>query len=131
MKRLTNQFLLWKFIIYQKKLKNKKASSVDSLSNEIIKLAVKVLPLHFVKIFNTILSKGVFPSAWAKGNIVPIYKSGNTFDPGIEEYVSVVAWGNFNNELIMNTHLNKFLEENNIISVKLVFENIIEQLITF
>ena len=129
MKRLTNQFLLWKFIIYQKKLKNKKASSVDSLSNEIIKLAAKVLPLRFVKIFNTILSKGVFPSALAKGNIVPIYKSGNTFDPGIEEYVSVVAWGNFN-ELIMNTHLNKFLEENNI-SVKLVFENIIEQLITF
>ena len=37
-----------------KKLKNKKASSVDSLSNEIIKLAVKALPLYFVKIFNMI-----------------------------------------------------------------------------
>ena len=45
-----------------KKLKNKKASSVDSLPNEIIKLAVKALPLYFVKIFK-ILSKGTFPSA--------------------------------------------------------------------
>ena len=41
-----------------------------------------VLPSYFVKLFNVILSKGVFPASWSKGFIVPIYKStGNTDDP--------------------------------------------------
>ena len=57
-----------------KKLKNRKACGSDSFSNEIIKLSVKVLPSHFVKLFNVILSKGVFPLSWSKGFIVPIYK---------------------------------------------------------
>ena len=39
-----------------KKLKNKKATANDSLSNEIIKLAVKTLPSYFTSLFNAILS---------------------------------------------------------------------------
>ena len=46
-----------------KKLKNGKARGSDLLSNEIIKLSVKVLPSYFVKLFNAILSKGVFPAS--------------------------------------------------------------------
>jgi hypothetical protein len=53
-----------------KRLKNKKASANDSLSNEIIKLAVhEVLPSYFEKLFNKILSNGHFPSLWSKGFI--------------------------------------------------------------
>ncbi|CAB4014003.1 Hypothetical predicted protein, partial [Paramuricea clavata] len=37
-----------------KRLKNKKASANNSLSNEIIKLAVEVLPSYFEKLFNKI-----------------------------------------------------------------------------
>ena len=44
-----------------------------ALSNEIIKLSVTVLPSYFVKLFNVILSIGVFPASWSKGFIVPIY----------------------------------------------------------
>ena len=44
-----------------KKLKNKKATANDTLSNEIIKLAVKTLPSYFTSLFNTILSQGKFP----------------------------------------------------------------------
>ena len=99
-----------------KKLKNKKASSADSLCNEIIKLAVKALPLYFVKIFNIILSKGIFPSARANGNIVPIYKSGNTFDPGNYREICISSCLGKFFTLIMNTRLNEFLEENNVIN---------------
>ncbi len=46
-----------------KKLKNRnKTCGSDSLSNEIIKLSVKVLPSHFVKLFNVILSREYFCS---------------------------------------------------------------------
>ena len=99
-----------------KKFKSKKASSVDSLSNEIIKLAVKALPLYFVKIFNILLSKGIFSSAWANGNIVPIYKSGNTFDPGNYRGICISSCLGKFFTLIMNTRLSEFLEENNVIN---------------
>ena len=79
-----------------KKLKNKKASSVDSLSNEIIKLAVKELPLYFVKIFNLILlEKEYFHQL---GLMATLFQYINRVIRLtlviIEEYVSVVAWGN-------------------------------------
>jgi hypothetical protein len=72
-----------------KKLKNKKASAGDSLSNEIIKVAVEVLPSYFVKLFNTVLSNGVFPSQWSNGFIVPIHKSGSTMDPSNYRGISI------------------------------------------
>ena len=43
-----------------KKLKRNKASAGDSISNEIIKIAVDVCAPHFVRLFNLILSGGVF-----------------------------------------------------------------------
>ena len=45
-----------------KKLKNRKASSTDSLSNEVIKVAVKALSSYFIKIFN------MFSSEWFRQN---------------------------------------------------------------
>ena len=39
----------------------------DSISNEIIKIAVDVCAPHFVRLFNLILSGGVFPKKWAEG----------------------------------------------------------------
>ena len=53
--------------------KNRIASANNTLSNEIIKLAVEV-SLHFI-------FKNYFPSPWSKGIIVPIYKSGSNIDP--------------------------------------------------
>jgi hypothetical protein len=34
-----------------------------------------------VNLFNLILSQGLFPSAWSKGFIVPLHKSGKSDDP--------------------------------------------------
>ncbi len=43
-----------------KKLRNKKPSASESLSNEIFKVAVEVLPSYFEKLFNIILYEGIF-----------------------------------------------------------------------
>ena len=68
-----------------KKLKRNKASAGDSISNEIIKIAVDIYAPHFVRHLNLILSGGVFPKKWAKEHVVPIYKTGSHFDP--ENYI--------------------------------------------
>ena len=64
-----------------RKLKNKKSSAKDVISNEIIKIAVEILAPYFVKLFNHILFQGIFPQAWSEGDIVPLYKSGCRSDP--------------------------------------------------
>ena len=71
---LINQFLFMNCVYrLTNKLKNKKASALDSLTNEIIEVAFKTLPCYFTKLFNTILSHGIFPSSWTKSFIsVPI-----------------------------------------------------------
>ena len=69
---LINQFLFMNCVYrLTNKLKYKKASALDSLTNEIIEVAFKTLPCYFTKLFNTILSHRIFPSSWTKSFIVP------------------------------------------------------------
>ena len=78
------------------KLNNKKARALDSLTNEIIKVAFKTLPCYFTKLFNTILSHGIFPSSWTKSFIVPITNQVILLILiTIEEYASVAVWENY------------------------------------
>lgn len=62
-------------------LKNKKSSGFDMILNEMLKCSQSFLLTSFKKLFNHILLTGSFPSMWAKGFIVPIFKSGSTDDP--------------------------------------------------
>ena len=64
-----------------KKIKLKKATYSDRISNEIIKSSFDILIKGFIKVFNLILKSGNFPKAWCEGLITPIFKSGNYLDP--------------------------------------------------
>ena len=64
-----------------KDLKNKKASSYDLILNEMLKNSQTYILPSLNKLFNFILSTGKFPVKWAKGIIVPIFKSGTKDDP--------------------------------------------------
>ena len=99
------------------KLKNKKACALDSVTNEIIKVAFKTLPCYFTKLFNTILSHGIFPSSWTKSFIVYTdHKSGDTADPNNYKRICIGSCLGklLTLSLIMNARLNNFLEENRI-----------------
>ena len=98
-----------------KKLKNGKGCGRNPLSNEIIKLSVTVLPSYFVKSFNVILSKGVFPAFWSKRFIVPIYKTGNTDDPNNYRGICISSCLGKFFTLIMNERLNHYLEQHKIL----------------
>ena len=62
-------------------LKNKKSSGMDMILNEMLKSSQSFLLKSFNKTFNFVLSTSSFPSSWANGFIVPIYKSGPKDDP--------------------------------------------------
>ena len=64
-----------------KKIKTKKATYSDQISNEMIKASADILIKGFNKAFNTILTAGKFPTSWCEGLITPIYKTGNRSDP--------------------------------------------------
>jgi hypothetical protein len=60
-------------------LKNNKASGFDSILNEMIKsIQIYLISCYQKLIF---LTTGHFPKIWAKGYIVPIFKSGSRDDP--------------------------------------------------
>ena len=62
-------------------LENKKSSGMDMILNEMLKSSQSFLLKSFNKTFNFVLSTSSFPSSWANGFIVPIYKSGPKDDP--------------------------------------------------
>ncbi len=75
---------------------------------------VFIKPLH--KLFNSVLSRGIYPEMWARGYIIPIHKKGNASDPN--NYRGITISSNigklFNN--VLNSRLTIYLNENNLIS---------------
>ena len=101
-----------------KNLKNNKACGFDLILNEMIKTSQLYLLESLQKIFNAVLSTGVYPKIWAKGYIVPIFKNGSKDDPSNYRGITV---GSYLGKLfgkIMNTRLEKFLSSRNIISLE-------------
>lgn len=96
-----------------KRLKNNKASANDSVTNEIIKSSVGILASYFVKLFNMVLSSGVFPRAWSEGFIVPLHKSGCKAETSNYRGICISSCLGKFFTLILNNRLTLFLKENN------------------
>ena len=56
-------------------LQPKKACGADGILNEIIKYTDHKFKLAILKLFNIILTAGIFPDIWNQGLITPIYKN--------------------------------------------------------
>ena len=59
-----------------KKLKNNKASGLDSISNEMIKARAPIILPFLVIFFNKILETKEYPDEWEVGIITPIHSQG-------------------------------------------------------
>jgi hypothetical protein len=75
-----------------KKLKKGKSSGSDSILNEILKYGNFVLQPCLVKLFNIILSSGIYPTEWVQGLIFPIYKTGDPPELKIKKKIPVRHW---------------------------------------
>ena len=62
-----------------------------------------------------ILSSEEFPSQWARGYIVPIYKSGPKDDPGNYRGITVSSCIGRLFTIILNNRVNAFIDQNSLL----------------
>ena len=98
-------------------MKNSKAPGIDNIVNEYLKTTLaKFLP-YYVKLFNVIFDSGESPDRWTVGIIKALYKNkGDPKDPDNYRAISLVSSLGKVFTAILNTRLNSFSDENNIIS---------------
>ena len=74
-----------------KSLKVNKATGMDGLSHRVLKEAIESISEPLCKIFNKSLHQGIFPTQWKYANVIPIYKSKETFLPSNYRPVSLLS----------------------------------------
>lgn len=98
-----------------KSLKNKKSCGPDGLTNEMLKISCMMNVDMYVKLFNLILSSGIYPSRWRENFIKPIFKGGCFNNPSNYRGIALSSClGKFFSRVLYN-RLEKYLEYNKII----------------
>ena len=57
-----------------RKIKLRKAPGPDGIIGEIIKYSGNQVAHFFVKFFNTLFDKGIFPDGWTESIVIPLFK---------------------------------------------------------
>ena len=98
-----------------KMLKNKKSSGKDKITNEIIKASLDHMTRILVNLLNIILTSGNYPKEWKSGISVPLHKKGDPMNQS--NYRGITLSSNLGKLFckIINTRINNFLEEKNIL----------------
>ena len=100
-----------------KSLKNNKSPGIDEILNEHIKASVPHLLPTYHKLFNIIFDKGIIPDSWLIGNILSIYKNkGDIHNPENYRPITLLSCLGKMFTTIINKRLNKFADENNILT---------------
>lgn len=97
-------------------LKDNCAIGWDGIPNTVIKSARHVLIPILVNIFNNCLTHGIFPKAFKKAIVHPIFKSGDRNSTSNYRPISVLTVLSKIFEKIINNRLINFLDSNNILS---------------
>ena len=98
------------------KLKAGKASGLDEIGPELIKLAEPRVSTYLHKLFNKIYNSGNFPLEWAKAIIVPLLKKGEVTNCDNYRGISLLSIISKIFTAILNKRLYRWAEENNKIS---------------
>jgi hypothetical protein len=97
------------------KLKNNKSPGLDNITNNMLKSGQQRLLPCLKKIFNACLTSGNYPTIWAEGYVVPIYKANDTADRNNYRGITVTAAiGKLFNS-VLNYRLDAFLRNNELI----------------
>ena len=100
-----------------KSLKNNKATGVDLILNEHLKILSHIISPILVDLFNLVFDTGIIPESWTLGMIQPIFKNkGSPRDPCNYRPIT------FNSCLgkvftqILNSRIQKYVDEKDIIN---------------
>ena len=87
-----------------------KSSGIDDISSRLCKDAFAVLPDQLTHLFNCSLKTGIFPDAWKKANVVPIFKGGDREAVGNYRPISLLPLPGKILEKIVHSKISEFLE---------------------
>ena len=96
-----------------KGLRRDKSAGQDMILNEFIVNASMGIKLLILAIFNNILKLEYFPSIWAVGNIVPIFKKGDKNDTNNYRGITILSCLGKLFTRLMNNRLNRWAENEN------------------
>ena len=97
---------------------NGKATGIDLVPNNLLKVASPVISPHLSEIFNQCIEYGIFPDDLKIGKVVPIFKSGKRDDPGNYRPISILSAFARIFEKLLYEQLHKYFEDNNILGDK-------------
>ena len=97
-------------------IKYRKSTGPDRISNEILEVIYDAFPDLFLRLFNNILSNGIYPKNWSISYLVPIHKKGSKFD--IRNYRGICLMSCLGKAFskILNNRLIVWLEGNGVLS---------------
>ena len=102
-----------------KSLKRNKSAGCDHIINEYIKSTSDFMLPLYVRLFNSILDSGNFPSSWLCGEIIPIYKNkGNESEASNYRPITLLSCLSKLFTSIINERLNAYADE-----VELILSN--------
>ena len=89
-----------------------KSSGIEDISLRLCKDAFAVLPQQLTHLFNCSLKTGIFPDAWKKATVVPIFKGGDRETVGNYCPISLLPLPGKILEKIVHSRISDFLEAN-------------------
>ena len=95
-----------------KKLKKGKASGIDELPPEALKLTESKFSTYLLRLFNKMYNLSQFPKIWTQAIIVPLFKKGDPNQPGNYRGISLLCIISKLFTAIMNRRLYNWAEEN-------------------
>jgi len=100
---------------HMKKLKKKKSSGLDGLSQDHLILGESVLMLPLLVIINQSINQGVFPVDWKVAAVTPVLKKGSPLQLGNYRPVSCLPAASKVLEIVICSQLSRYLETNNLL----------------
>ena len=97
-----------------RKLKSGKAAGPDEIIGEMLRNSNELVINFFLKLFNTLFEKSIFPNAWTGSIILPLFKKGDVHDPTNYRGISLCDLSSKLFSSIINNRLQEWVEENNV-----------------
>ena len=98
------------------KLRDKKASGYDAISNKILKSTRNVIAPYIAILFNSCIRHGVFPECFKKAQIVPLFKGGERDSQNCYRPISLLPALGKLLEKVVSIRTTEFLKKNNVFS---------------
>ena len=99
-----------------RKMKNKKSTGHDGISNEILKCCSPIIECHLARAINYCLLERIFPDSLKIAKVIPLYKKGKKTDPGNYRPISLLSTISKILEKILLKRMMNFCVKNNLLA---------------